>query len=161
MAVHIHPRNIPPNYYEQIGRIVLGWNLTECFVCSIIWHLHGISDPRVGRLFTYRLDAIKQIEMLNVTLKKYNQQFASELQPWITTISDLRARRNEIVHGLWGRMPEEHETWKMFYHKNYEDMYLLERNVSTRDAIAKIADQIDAINLQIENWMNKNGVPPP
>ena len=58
-------------------------------------------------------------------------------------------------------MPEEHETWKMFYHKNYEDMYLLERNVSTRDAIAKIADQIDAINLQIENWMNKNGVPPP
>ena len=71
MAIHIHPLDLPPRYYKPLGQIVAGWNLTEALVSSIIWHIHKIKSPNMGRLFTYRANSVERLNMLKVSLKNY------------------------------------------------------------------------------------------
>jgi hypothetical protein len=69
VAVHIHPLDLPPRYYKPIGQIAAVWNLTEALVSSIIWHVHKIKNPPVGRLFTYRQNSAEKLRIFKLTLK--------------------------------------------------------------------------------------------
>lgn len=160
MAVHIHPVVIPPRYYRPIGRIAAGWNLTEALISSIIWYLHGITKPEMGRLFTYRLGATAKIKLLDVTLQAYNPKHAAQLKPMLTRVSDMESKRNDICHGLWGRMPKQ-TVWKLFYSKDTDDMPLLRRKELTPADVTKIADDLDKLNRDLKSWMSRNRVPPP
>lgn len=158
MAVHIHPVKIPPRYYKPIGRIAAGWNLTEALVASIIWHLHGIKRPEMGRLFTYRLNATQKIKILGISLQ--SSAHSAQLKTLLTRVSNMKSMRNDICHGLWGRMPKQ-KIWKLFYSKDIDDMPLLRRKELTPPQITKIADDLDQLNRDIKSWMAQNRVPPP
>jgi len=158
--MHIHPVVIPPRYYKPIGRIAAGWNLTEALISSIIWHLHEIKDPKLGRLFTYRLSAVQKIQILETTLKSYKAVHATALKPLVSRASRMRSMRNTICHGLWGRMPKQ-KTWKVFYSKDTDDMPLLRRDDMTPNDVSKIADELERLNRDLKSWMAQNRVPPP
>lgn len=86
---------------------------------------------------------------------------AIHIHPVKIRAADMNSKRNMIVHGLWGRMPKEYKTWKVFCHRGTEDMLLLRRDVMTVDSIAKIAAHINQLNRDLKKWMAQHGVPPP
>ncbi len=112
MAVHIHPVDLPPGYYKPIGQIAAGSNLTEVLIASIIWHFHNITDPNIGRLFTYHTNFDGKLRIFKETAERRVSD--SKIQDKLITLhheaNALRIERNTFVHGLWGHMPEEPET---------------------------------------------------
>ena len=71
MAGHIHPLKIPTKYYKPIGQVIVGWNLTEALIASIIWKLHKIKDVRKGRALIYGLLAGSKLKILAVSAKHF------------------------------------------------------------------------------------------
>ena len=163
MAVHKHPLDLPPKYYKPIGQIVARWNLTEALVASIIWHVHKIKSPNVGRLFTYRASSTEKLKMFKVTLENYVSDPASKTKmlKLYKEADYLRGRRNTFAHGLWGRMPKEHETWKVFYLKSPDDTYLLKREIVSLTELNTLAAQIRQLNVNLKQLMTEMGAPPP
>ena len=163
MAIHIHPLDLPPRYYKPIGQIAAGWNLTEALVAGIIWHVHKIKSPNVGRLFTYRASSVEKLNMFRVTLENYISDPATKTKMFklYKEADRLRKRRNTFVHGLWGRMPKEHKIWKVFYLKSTDDTYLLQREIITLDQLTALAAQIRQLNVNLKKLMREIGAPPP
>ncbi len=163
MAIHIHPLDLPPKYYKPLGQIVAGWNLTEALVSSIIWHIHKIKSPNMGRLFTYRASALEKLNILKVSLKNYVSDPAKQAKMLkLQKQADmLRKKRNTFVHGLWGRMPREQKIWKVFYLKSPEDTWRLKREIVTLPQLTSLAAQIRQLNKDLKKFMRENGVPPP
>src|SRR5437016_3872490 len=117
MAIHIHPVDLPPRYYKPLGQITAGWNLAEALISSIIWRIHKIKSPNMGRLFTYRANSVEKLNMFRVTAENYvlNPTHKADMLKLYKEADFLRGRRNTFVHGLWGRMPKEYTKWKVFY----------------------------------------------
>ena len=132
MAVHEHPVDLPPGYYKPIGQIATGSNLTEVLIASIIWHFHNITDPNIGRLFTYYTNFEGKLRILKETLERRVPDATLKAKLLILHVEagKLRQERNTFVHGLWGRMPEEPNTWKVFQLQQREkNTYLLKRKI--------------------------------
>ena len=162
MAVHIHPLDIPSRYYKPIGQITVYWNLTEVLVSSIIWHIHKIKAPNVGRLFTYRLNSVERLKVLKVSIDRVSDaSIRDELTGLQKEADKLRGLRNTIIHGLWGRMPKERRTWKVFYLKDTDDTIKLRREVMTVEQLSDIAARGKALNVKLKKVMTRLGVPPP
>lgn len=163
MAIHIHPVDLPPRYYKPIGQIVTGWNLTEALVSSIIWHVHKIKSPPVGRLFTYRASSVEKLKILKLTLRKYvpDPVTQDKLLKLCNEADRLRGRRNTFVHGLWGRMPNEHKIWKVFYLKDTDDTDFMRRETVTSQQLTDVAAQIRKLNVALKKFMVSIGAPPP
>src|SRR5438309_506394 len=70
----IHPHTLPKEYYEAIGDIIVGWNLTELYLQTLIWLFLGITNPKQGRLLTYDLGAEKKIELLKAATDHWTDQ---------------------------------------------------------------------------------------
>ncbi len=162
MAVHIHPVLIPPRYYKQIGRVIVGWNLTEALISSIVWHIHGVRDVRRGRLFTYRTAANEKLKMFKVSIRVFAAaSIKVELKKLHDRAAALKSKRNMVAHGLWGRMPKQTSVWKTFYLRDTDDTILLKREALTVEDVKRMADQIDDLNRDIKKWMTSNRVSPP
>lgn len=162
MAGHIHPVKIPPRYYRPIGQILAGWNLTEALLSSIVWKIHGITNPKRGRLFTYRPSAREKLNIVNVTLKHFaDAAMYHELKGLLDRASSLNTQRNKIAHGLWGRVPGDYKNWKIFYHRSTDDMVLLKREVMSVSDVANIALAVERLNRDLKKWMAKRAIPPP
>ena len=163
MAIHIHPLDIPPRYYKPIGQLVAGWNLTEACVSSIIWHIHKIRNPAVGRLFTHRTGSAEKLRMFKVTASKY--VFDSPTKDTMLVLERearaLLGQRNTIVHGLWGRMPKEYKTWKVFFLKDTEDTYKLRRETLTFQNLTDLAKRVRKLNANLRKLRIRIGAPPP
>jgi len=162
MPVHIHPLDIPPKFYKPIGQLIVGWNLTEAMIASIIWHIHKIKDVREGPLFTYRPSAAEKIRIFSITVKCFINK--PNIQKELTSLRDraaaLKTKRNILTHGLWGRMPKQ-TLWKVFYHSETEDMLLLKRKEMTLDDVKLLAKDICALNSDLKKFMTRNRIPPP
>lgn len=163
MAVHIHPLDIPQKYYKPLGQIAAGWNLTEALISSIIWHVHKIKEPERGRLFTYRPTAAQKLGIFGVTIDRFvtDPTLKTELKALCGRASGLKKMRNMLVHGLWGRMPNQPKTWKVFYHSEMQDMILLKRKEMTVDQVKRIAGQVRTLNFDLKKLMARIGAPPP
>lgn len=163
MAIHIHPLDIPPRYYKPIGQIVASWNLTEALVCSAIWHIHKIRSPKVGRLFTQKPGSVEKLKMFKVTLENFvnDPALQSMMKGLHDEANDIRSKRNNIVHGLWGRMPKEHTTWKLFYHKDTDDTFLLRRDVVDLHYLRTLAARTRKLNINLKKLLTRIGAPPP
>src|SRR5206468_3285026 len=140
-----------------------GWNLTEALVSSIIWHIHKIKSPKMGRLFTYRASSVEKLNMLKVTISNYVSDPAQQatLLKLQKDADRLRVKRNTFVHGLWGRMPKEQKIWKVFYLKSPEDTWLLKREIVTLPQLTSLAAQIRQLNKDLKTFMREIGAPPP
>ena len=161
MAIHIHPVKIPPRYYKPIGEVAVGWNLTEALLTSIVWHIQKTKDPKLGRLLVYRVNAGEKLKILRASIRAFAKAaHKPALTALVDRASQLKTKRNMIVHGWWGRMPNEHKTWKLFYHRDTNDMLLLKREVMDVSGLKAIASQIDQLNHDMKKWMTQNSVPP-
>ena len=163
MAIHIHPLDLPPRYYKPIGQIAAGWNLTEALVSSIIWHVHKIKSPPVGRLFTSRPNSAEKLRIFKLTLKKYvhDPGIQAQMLKLCGQANHLRNRRNTFIHGLWGRMPNEHKTWKVFYLKDTDDTDFMRREIVTVPQLTAVAAQVRQLNKDLKKLMREIGAPPP
>jgi hypothetical protein len=163
MAVHIHPLDIPPRYYKPIGQILVSWNLTEVLLSSIIWHFHKLKDPRVGRLFLYRLDAIEKLSIFMVTAKYFvsDQSTQATMLALHREADKLRSKRNDFAHGFWGRMPKEYKTWKMFFLKNPEHTVYLKRDELSLQQLKDWATRFRKLNKRLDTFRIQIGAPPP
>ena len=162
MAVHIHPLDIPPRYYKPIGQIIVGWNLTEALIASIVCHIHGIRDPKRGRLFTYRTSATEKLKIFAVSAEHFlkDPRRQRELDLLRGRAADLKVKRNMLAHGVWGRMPKQ-TVWKIFFHRDTDDAILLRRRELTVDQVKRVAMDIRTLNRDLKKWMSRNGVMPP
>jgi len=165
MAVHIHPIDLPPKFYKPIGEIAAGSNLTECFMSSIIWHFHGITDPRVGRLFTYHANFVRKLRILEDTIEMCvtDETLKAKVLELHGEADALRIERNAFVHGLWGHMPDEpKKTWKRFdMQKIDKKTSLMNRAVVSLKTLKAIATRVRKLNMDFETLMRENDIPPP
>lgn len=165
MAEHIHPVDIPARFYKPIGQIIAGWNLTEALISSIIWHVHGITDPKVGRLFTYRPNSVEKLKIFLLSAQNHVTDFAlrGSLCRMYGVANRIRIERNNIAHGLWGRMPKEHSRWKVFYSREVDDKNksLLRRERKSLKDLTNLAARVKKLNIDLMALMNKNNIPPP
>lgn len=163
MAVHIHPLDIPPRFYKPLGQITACWNLTDALISSIIWHVHRIRSPSVGRLFTSRPNSVEKLNIFKVTADKYvsDPTVSAELLALHKRADKLRGTRNTYIHGLWGRMPNEHQTWKVFYLKGTDDTYTLRRHIVSLADLRAVAADLRQLNVDLKKVMRKIGAPPP
>ena len=164
MAIHIHPIDLPTPYYNPIGQIAAGSNLTEVFMASIIWHFHGITDPKVGRLFTYHANFARKLRILEETIdmRVTDPTLKNKLLALHDEADALRIARNAFVHGLWGHMPEEPKTWKRFdMQKINKKTSLMNRTVVPLKNLKAMAARVRKLNMDFETLMRENGTPPP
>jgi hypothetical protein len=163
VAIRIHPVDLPPKYYKPLGQIAAGWNLVEALVSSIIWHVHKIKSPNMGRLFTYRANSVEKLNMFKVTAENYlpNLAHKTKMLKLHKEADRLRGRRNTFVHGLWERMPKEHKIWKVFYLKSTDDTWTLLREVVALSDLTALATQIRQLNKDLKKFMVEIGAPPP
>ena len=164
MAVHIHPLDIPAQYYAPIGQIVVGWNLTEALISSIIWKLHKIKEVRRGRSLIYGLSAAQKLRVLAVSAKHFTKSpgVDDELKLFAQRAGTLNTQRNLLAHGLWGRMPKE-RLWKVFKMQEMDDEFLMIRKEVRAAELdpALIAREIRSLNSDIKKLMTRNRIPPP
>ena len=165
MAVHIHPIDVPARFYKPIGQVMVGWNLAEALVCSIVWHIHGINNPVVGRLFTYRHNSVEKLEILLASAQNHvtDPILHGTLTRLYGEANKLRKERNKLAHGLWGRMPKEPSNWKVFYPKEADDKdnTLLKREEKTLNDLVSLASRMRKLNKDLGAFMAQNRIPPP
>lgn len=164
MAVHIHPLNIPSRYYAPIGKIIVGWNLTEALISSIIWKLHKIKDVRRGRALIYGLSAAQKLRVLALSAKHFTKSpgIDGELKLFAQRAGTLNTQRNLLAQGLWGRMPKE-RLWKVFKMQEMDDELLMIRKEvkATELDPVHIAQEIRTLNSDLKKFMTRNRIPPP
>lgn len=164
MAGHIHPLAIPDKYYKPIGQIVVGWNLTEALISSIIWKLHKIKDVRRGRALIYGLPASQKLRVLAVSAKHFSKApgMDAELKAFAKRAGTLNTSRNLLAHGLWGRMPKA-KLWKVFKMQEMdENLLMIREEVTAMDLDpVRIAQDIRLLNADIKKFMTRNHIPPP
>lgn len=131
-------------------------------MASIVWYIHGITDPKRGRLFTYRPSAAEKLKVFAVSAEYFltDQSQQRDLELLRGRAANLKTKRNMLAHGLWGRMPTQ-TTWKLFYHRETDDVIRLRRQELTVGEVKRIAMDIRALNRDLKKWMSRNHVPPP
>ena len=72
---------------------------------------------------------------------------------------ELRNKRNRFAHGLWGHMPQESKTWKIFYLNSAKDTHLLKRDVITLQDLNDLAARVRTLNSILENLLRQIGAP--
>lgn len=92
---------------HAIGTLVVNFNSTEQSLRNIAFLLIDSSDNRIGGIVVDRLNSAN-IEDLVRALSEYrlrhNLKLSEKVDALIARFSDLRSRRNEIVHAVW-RIP--------------------------------------------------------
>ena len=165
MAGHIHPPKIPSRHYKSIGQIIVGWNLTEALIASIIWKLHKIKDVRKGRALIYGLQAGPKLKILAQSAKLFSKSPAmkQELLQLMTRANNLKDERNLLAHGLWGHMPKEKpKLWKVFKMDALDDgLLLIRKKIPAERDPARIAQDIRRLNSDFKKFMTRNRIPPP
>ena len=165
MAVHIHPLDIPSRYYKSIGQIIVGWNLTEALIASIIWKLHRIKDVRKGRALIYGLQAGSKLKILAQSAKLFSKTPAmqQQLTQLIGRANTLKDERNLLAHGLWGHMPKEKpKLWKVFKMDALDHgLLLIRKKVTAELDPARIAKEIRTLNSDFKKFMALYRIPPP
>ena len=101
--------------------------------------------------------------MFKVTAKNYvpNLVHKTEMLNLYNEANRLRGRCNTFAHGLWGRMPKENKTWKVFYLKSTDDTWLLRREIITFPQLVTLAAQIRQLNKDLKKFMVEIGASPP
>jgi hypothetical protein len=129
-----------------------------------MWRLHKIKDPPTGRLFTYHTDFVEKLRILRVTANRYvpDPDIKAKLRALHGEANSLRKERNAFVHGLWGRMPKEKQTWKVFHlQKADEQTSLLKRKVVPLNDLKTVAARVRKLNKDLKKLMRQIGAPPP
>jgi hypothetical protein len=164
MAGHIHPPKIPAKYYKPIGQVIVGWNLTEVLMASILWHIYGIKDVKQGRVLIYWLSAANKLKVLAYSAKYFMDSSAiqKELMQLQKRASGMNVKRNLLAHGLWGHMPKD-KLWKVFKTQESNDDLVMPRyEVGSKECDpVQIAKDILCLNVDLEKFMDQNGISPP
>ena len=99
---HILPIELPPRYYDAIGRVAAKWSLLELRLQAIVWHYMGI-DMKKGRVLTYGLNARAKVTLLQTPPLRSVTDAKAKVE--VTAIANaaerLNNRRNNFVHGVW------------------------------------------------------------
>jgi hypothetical protein len=164
VAGHIHPLKIPARYYKPIGQVIVGWNLTEALMASILWKIYKIKDVKQGRVLIYWLSAANKLKVLAYSAKHFTKSsvIQAELMQLQKRASDMNVKRNLLAHGLWGRMPKE-RLWKIFKTQESNDDLIMPRQEVTAKGLdpVRIVQDIRILNRDLKKFMTRNRIPPP
>jgi len=90
-------------HHAAIGGITLVWTHLENHLQQILWQIAGL-DGTTGRAITQHMSFRALVEAI-LTVANEVQHFeaiASDLDALLRRTNQLRLKRNEIVHALWG-----------------------------------------------------------
>lgn len=163
MPGHVHPPKIPAKYYKPIGQVIVGWNLTEALMASIIWYIYKIKDVKRGRVLIYWLTAANKLKVLAYSAKHFAKlSVRKELMELQKRATDMNIKRNLLAHGFWGRLPKE-RLWKVFKTQESNDDLVMPRyEVGSKECDpVRIAQDILDLNVDLGKFMDRNGIPPP
>jgi hypothetical protein len=163
MAMHRHHYRIPAKYYKAIGQVIVGWNLAEARIASIIWKIYKIKDVRKGRVLIYWLSAANKMRVWAYSAKHFIKSPAiqEELRQLQKRASDIQPNRNFLAHGLWGKMPNE-DLWKVFKMDESDDNLMMPRKeVPAQIDPIRVAQDIRDLNTALQKFMIRNRIPPP
>jgi hypothetical protein len=163
MAGHKHPLTIPDHFYKPIGQIIVGWNLTDALLASIIWKLHRIRNVRKGRVLVYGLKIGDKLKLLARSAKHFTTSPAvhEDLRDLQRRANTLKDQRNLLAHGLWGRMPKDSQ-WKVFkLDEMDDDLLLIRKKVPEEVNPLQVAHDVMALNRDLKKFMVRHRIPPP
>jgi len=123
-----HPQSLPSMYCRRIGEIAYRWNMIELYMQTLTWHFLGL-DFKAGRLLTYWPGPNAKIKAFQALPERWvsDSAIAKEIRATAKKAAELRFKRNNIVHGIWG-----YESGKK------DDLYLFEIETATQRILPKI-----------------------
>jgi hypothetical protein len=148
---HNEPRNLPARYYRYIGEIAARWNMVEYHLQEIIWYVLDL-DLKRGRLLTYRAPAREKINLFRALGKHWitNQLTVRRFEKIAAEVQRLNTLRNDYVHGVFGHEPGKPRELKLYYIKTTENKILPRAERKTVDDIKKVAADIKALQIELE-----------
>jgi hypothetical protein len=158
-----HPRNIPAAFYKPIGQIVTRWGFTELYMQSIVWHVWGLKDPKAARALTWNINAVQKVKLFKFLAERWIPDSADqkELIEIHTEVENLRAKRNQLAHAVWGRNPAKPTELLMFYLPDIEKHILPKAQRPTLAQVKGWAADLDKLNARLERFHKKIGAPKP
>jgi len=90
-------------HHAAIGGVTLVWTHLENHLQQVLWQIAGL-DGTTGRAITQHMSFRALVEAI-LTVANEVQHFeaiASDLDALLGRTNQLRLKRNEIVHALWG-----------------------------------------------------------
>ena len=123
-----HPQDLPAMYNQRIGQIAYRWNMIELYMQTLTWHFLGL-DFKAGRLLTYWPGPNSKIKAFQALPERWvsDSAIAKEIRATGKKAAELRFKRNNIVHGIWG-----YESGKK------DDLYLFEIETATQRILPNI-----------------------
>ena len=155
------PANIPPEYLQAIGHLVVAFSFLEMNLQTAIHGLARMVDSEYGAALTThmtgptRLSALESVAELTLNdLPKI-----IEVEDLIRAVRKSSAQRADYVHAFWSRDRETNEV----YTSRYESRTGLTVKMSRPSITAITREAEAATNLGVKLWsfVNDAGLLPP
>jgi hypothetical protein len=101
--------DLPEDFIQEIGRIVVHWAFLEHYVQRIVWLLLKV-DAKRGRVAVRDADMERRIDMI-ADLASIEGAKLETLDSFKSKAKETAGDRNLVVHGLW--MKDDDGTWSV------------------------------------------------
>ena len=106
----VTPTRIPDQHLRAIGYVMHQWTLIEVILERLCAMFLELPAPE-GRLVFGRMDTLRKLDILDVLVQYRMIAGACQVKAvaFLKASRDLNLKRNEIVHGRWVEVLDEHD----------------------------------------------------
>jgi hypothetical protein len=157
-AIRSRVKDMAPHATE-IGKVCVAWSYLELDLTLFLHDLCGISNAQVNNVLLGIIDLrekIKALTALGFAMRPNDEWYALLSKSLNYIDSDLRPKRNRLVHDFWVNMPDFTTILRMQFvqkivnvQSRTKELRLAESTVVTPDAITAIHDDIVAKTIEL------------
>lgn len=157
-----HPQDLPAMYYRRIGAIAYRWNMIELYMQTLTWHYLGL-DVKKGRLLTYWPGPVTKIKAFKALPERWvdDSKIAKEITAIATKADNLRIKRNNIVHGIWGCKPKNRKDRYLFEFETGKDRIFPRVKLTPQHELDNQADRLKKLQKRLVALHKRVGAPLP
>jgi hypothetical protein len=140
------PTIIDPELRERLGQIVIRWASADSWISALLATI-AHADPGAMTLITNNVSASTQSRWIRglLAFRKNEAVAGARVKELLQRADELRARRNELIHGLWDSTDCEPRTAKV-------QTINLERSEPLRERLVTV-EELDQLVVQIDDWI--------
>lgn len=140
------PTNIDPELTSRLGQIVIRWTSLEGWISALLAHMVQ-ADPGGMMLAVNNVSVSTQMKWIRglMSVRSHEADDNARVAKLLDRADDLRADRNELVHGIW--VDTNCEAGTAMIHTAS-----LDRPEVMRDRLVTVHD-LDQVVTEIDAWI--------
>lgn len=161
-AMTIQRSVLGPDHLQAIGRVAAQWAILELNLHLILWGLLDVPQ-RSGHAITAAVPSMNtKLHMLRSLAKesgRLSSTAKTNIETLLTSVSDLRTDRNNIVHATWS-VSEKPGAFNRSKFTGWGEVKFHDQDL-TAPEINQIADDIASLAGDLTDFARENGLNPP